>query len=107
MTVGEIPQRRNRRSAGRARRPRLRLGEQALLEGEAEDLGARPQAELVAQPRAVRLDGLDAQREAVRDLAVGVALRDQHEDLALALAQEVVAGPRRGLLGRADRAGDG
>ena len=57
------------------------------LDRELHDLRSRTQPEFRGQPGLVGLDGLDAQIELNRDFLVAVALRDQPNDIGLALAE--------------------
>src|SRR5438876_8557600 len=61
--------------------------EQADLDGEAEQLGAALEAELVTQALTVLLDGLHAHGQTVGGFLVRVSLRQQLEHLGLTLAQ--------------------
>src|SRR3990170_1927953 len=75
--------------------------QQATFEGEAEQLGAALEAELVTQAFAVGLDGLDPHGQLVGGFLVGVPLRQQPEHLTLPPAQ------RPGLPGLRRAAGEG
>ena len=68
--------------------PRLQLDE-LVLERVPHELRARRAAQLLLDVRAVGLDRARREEELLRDLAVGVAQRDQAEHLHLALAQVV------------------
>src|SRR6185437_8827511 len=61
--------------------------EETDFDGEAEQLGAAPEAELVTQALAVGLHGLHAHGQVVGGLLVRVPLRQQAEHLGLPLAQ--------------------
>src|SRR4029079_13027754 len=89
--------RRSRRSNAVIRRELA--AEEAELDGEADEVGAAVEAELVAEAGAVGLHGLDAEREAVGNFTVRVAVGEQSQHLALARAQR----RRRGALERRRR----
>jgi len=74
--------------------------EQAELDGEAEQLGAALEAELVTQALSVGLDGLHAHGQVVGSFLVRVPLRQQPEHLGLTPAE------RPGLPGSRRVAGD-
>src|SRR5437867_2521779 len=71
--------------------------EQADLDGEAEQLGAALEAELVTQALAVGLDGLHAHGQVVGSFLVRMPLRQQPEHLGLTPAERPgLPGSRRG-----------
>ena len=78
-----------RRDRGARADPALLDLEHAALERVADQLGALRHAELLLDVRAVRLDRANADHELLSDLGVGVAERDQPQDLRLALAELV------------------
>src|SRR4051812_41664448 len=61
--------------------------DEAVFERVADELRAGAAAQLLLDVRAVRLDGAGGQEELLRDLAVGVAERDQAQHLELALGE--------------------
>src|SRR5262245_23640233 len=79
----------------------------ATVQGdEAHELDARVHAQLAVDPRAVRLDGLDADEQLGRDALVRVAGDDEVEDLALARRQAAEQAVRlRVLVDLADQLG--
>ena len=79
---------RDPRRAFRRRRAQAGL-EQVALERVADELRALGHPQLLLDVGAVRLDRADAEVELVGDLAVGVAERDQPQDLDLALGEVV------------------
>src|SRR2546427_254095 len=94
LVSGEIPQSRGfvgERPYGGLAPSRGRVDggavEDAGLDGEAIQLRSSLEAELLSQAGAVRLDGLHAHADSVRDLLIGMALRQQPQHFALAPAQ--------------------
>ena len=71
--------------------------DQPALERVAHQLGAGASSQLLLDVRAVGLDGAHAQVELLGDLVVGVAERDQPQDLELALGEVVGRAARRRL----------
>ncbi len=69
-----------------------------MLERVADQLGAAGEAQLLLDVGAVALHRADADVEPLGDLGIGVAQRDQAQDVALAVAQivAVTAGLTRG-----------
>ena len=101
MTVKELP-------AGEGRRSASLVLEPALERRVFHDVDAAGQTELSHGVGLVRLDGLDAERQARGDFLVAVAGRNQPQDLRLPLADAAVAGrlspPRFAGERRGDRA---
>src|SRR5262245_63670374 len=69
---------------------RVRLAEQAERDGAAEGLVAVRGLELGVDADEVRLDGRKGDGERGRDLPVGPALPEQHENLALARREQLL-----------------
>ena len=63
-----------------------------MVEGELDQLVTAAAAQLGLDEGAVRLDGAGRQEQALADLGVGVAERQQAEDLQLATGQTARAG---------------
>ena len=86
----DVPGRRRPRRAGRRRRPRrAQVVDEAVLERVAHELGAGGAAQLLLDVRAVGLDRARGEEELLADLDVGVAERDQPQDVDLARRQVV------------------
>src|SRR5439155_1748012 len=71
-------------------------GDDVLPHREADQVGGGVEVELLHDPLAVRLDGVDADREDASDLAVHLALGDELQDFALAVREQreiILEGP--------------
>ena len=105
LTLRVLPRSRGR-AARRGRPGGHRLGaEQPVVERVADELGPGAAAELLLDVRAVGLHRAHAQVELPGDLRVGVAERDQPQDLQLALGQVVRRARRRAVASRAPSRG--
>ena len=69
---------------------RLSSGDDALADGEADEIGLRTQAQLPHQIRPVRLRGARADEEGLADLDAGLAFRGELEDFPLAIGERFV-----------------
>src|SRR5918996_2938587 len=76
--------------------------DQVVVERVADQLGAARHAELLLDVGPMRLDGAHAEVEPARDLAVGVAERDQTEHVELALGQVAGRAARGGRHARSE-----
>src|SRR3569623_553912 len=78
--------------AGKARSPRLFLGQQPQAFGKAHVVCAMCDAELLVHALLVRVDRFLAERLSIADLRSGVAALDEHEHVPLSFGEAVEAG---------------